>query len=278
LIKEFLEKLGDDIHDMLREIELTGENYHGLDRERDTEDEVETAIRFFPEVLSRRKGIVVDVVEDVVEEVVEDDDDDDDDTYNVDILWFFYPIQSIVSKRLESFETSNVKAVFFVPILARLAIEFGCFDEVLKGELLCKDYHGRDVLENLMFIDNRSENREYHEFIDDKYLQVLIQLRKKDLLKKEDFQSYNLLIWFCINDLYYAGKRFRFLVEWDPDTLIHPDTMYGNLPLHFISTQSSSIRGFKLIFEYGIRYYPKKNGINLLFRKNNDGNTPFQVA
>jgi hypothetical protein len=54
LIKEFLENLGDDIHDMLCENDLR--NYRGLDSDRDTEEEVETAIRFFPEVLSGKGG------------------------------------------------------------------------------------------------------------------------------------------------------------------------------------------------------------------------------
>jgi len=53
-IKKFLENLGDDIHDMLCEDDLR--NYRGLDSDRDTEKEVETAIRFFPEVLSRNGG------------------------------------------------------------------------------------------------------------------------------------------------------------------------------------------------------------------------------
>ena len=56
LIQEFLEKLGDDIHDMLFDNQYPDyDTYDGLDSDRDTEEELETAIRFFPEVLSRRK-------------------------------------------------------------------------------------------------------------------------------------------------------------------------------------------------------------------------------
>jgi hypothetical protein len=57
---------------------------------------------------------------------------------------------------------------------------------------------------------------------------------------------------------------------------LHPNEE-GVIPLIKILTLPS-IRGFKLFFDYGIRYYPKKKGINLLFRKNNDGTTPFQFA
>ena len=41
---------------------------------------------------------------------------------------------------------------------------------------------------------------------------------------------------------------------------------------------SSTIRGFKHVFEAGIRYYPRKGGIGLLFRKNNIRYTPFYLA
>ena len=55
LVVEFLHKTRVDIHDMLCEDDLEN-NYNGLDDSRDTEAEVESAIRFFPEVLSRRKS------------------------------------------------------------------------------------------------------------------------------------------------------------------------------------------------------------------------------
>jgi hypothetical protein len=51
--------------------------------------------------------------------------------------------------------------------------------------------------------------------------------------------------------------------------IITQTTHYGYLPLHHIlATTRSSIRGFQFVFEYGIRYYPEKKGINLMFRKN----------
>jgi hypothetical protein len=51
---EFLEILEEDIHDMLCDNGFGDDYYRGLDSDRDTEAEVETAIRFFPDVLSRR--------------------------------------------------------------------------------------------------------------------------------------------------------------------------------------------------------------------------------
>jgi uncharacterized membrane protein YqiK len=50
LVEEFLDKTKNDIHDML--CDSNYENYRGLDSSRDTEEEVETAVQFFPGVLS----------------------------------------------------------------------------------------------------------------------------------------------------------------------------------------------------------------------------------
>ena len=55
LARAFLENLGNDIHDMLCDDDVEAEFLIGLDSDRDTEAEVETALRFFPELLSRRK-------------------------------------------------------------------------------------------------------------------------------------------------------------------------------------------------------------------------------
>jgi ankyrin repeat protein len=71
----------------------------------------------------------------------------------------------------------------------------------------------------------------------------------------------------------FAEKRFRFLVEWDPDTLTQADQA-GWLPIHD-ATIYPTIQAFQSVFEYGIRYYPNKKGINFLFRQLDNGNTPF---
>jgi hypothetical protein len=55
LVGNFLDNLGDDIHDMLCDYSIDADNYHGLDSERDTEEEVKIAVRFPPEILSTRK-------------------------------------------------------------------------------------------------------------------------------------------------------------------------------------------------------------------------------
>ena len=87
------------------------------------------------------------------------------------------------------------------------------------------------------------------------------------LLKKEDIQRYEMLHELCNQFYHFAGKRFRFLVEWNPSTLLYPNVAMRAIPLH-CAAYNYSLRGFQLVYEYGIRYYPKKKGNNLLFKKN----------
>ena len=51
LVVEFLVKIENDLHEHLC-CNKAGDDYQGLDKDRDTEQEVEATIRFFPNVLS----------------------------------------------------------------------------------------------------------------------------------------------------------------------------------------------------------------------------------
>jgi hypothetical protein len=174
LIEEFLDKLETDVHALICNFDEYDEDddadpgddadYRGLDSDRDTEKEVETAIRFFPNVLTRIGGRLNE-----------------------------FPIQCLLYlHRKDRKWYCNMKAVSFITLLARLAIELGLFEEQYRGGLLCQDIYsdkGSNALENLMRCDRPTQlRREYHEPVDDKYLKVLIQLRKMGLLKKEDIQ------------------------------------------------------------------------------------------
>ncbi|OEU06225.1 hypothetical protein FRACYDRAFT_255571 [Fragilariopsis cylindrus CCMP1102] len=287
LIKEFLHKVETDIHEMLCErIECEyGLNYHGLDSERDTESEVETTIRCFPDVLTRRRKLYVRDEQDYWNYYQEFDEDEDEKRAGDEYEEEDYPIQYLVCYRPvnDCFWDCNMKAISFVHLLARLAIEFGSFEEKDRGGLLCQtdysnngfllqdDHNSHNVLQNLM-----NYNQEHNEAADNKYLQVLIQLRRMGLLKKKDIQRYRLLDKLC-GRLILSEERFRFLVEWDPNALLQRN-MRGNVPLKLAISNDCSIRRFQLVFEYGIRYFPKNKGINLLFRKNRSNYTPFQHA
>ncbi|OEU17866.1 hypothetical protein FRACYDRAFT_238294 [Fragilariopsis cylindrus CCMP1102] len=219
------------------------DDYNGLDSGRDTEEEVEAIIRFFPEVLSTA----------------------DED--------FIYPIQRLAC---------NIKVISFIPLYVRLAIEFGSFPEEIRGGLFTVtptlNKYGNSVFINLFTVAYDRDHQELD--VNDKYLLVMIRLRQMGYLRLEDIQRNRLLERLCYHR-FFSENRCRFLVEWDPTTLIIPeDAKYS--PLHHVTICGSTIRGFQVIFEYGILYYPIKKGISLLFQKSKygvtAGITPFQMA
>jgi hypothetical protein len=258
LVDYFCEGLEFDVQEMLLENNPYpyGDFYRGLDSSRETEAEVEAIVRVFPIFLTGMKGVWI----------------------RGDVC-FFCPIQLLTFEENSGSRrcSCNVKAVSFIHLFARLAIEFGLFEEEYRGGLLFYDNDSDNNVLQYLMLSNMTEidNREHHEYIDGKYLQVLIQLRQMGYFIKEDIQSHGLLTNLC-SQLFFAEKRFRLLVEWDPNVLLNPDRS-GDLPLHD-TAPSTCIRGFQLVFEYGIRYFPKKKGINILFRKNNNSKTPFQLA
>ena len=273
---EFLTKLEDDVHEMLCDNSTEAENYSGLDSDRDTEAEVETIIRFFPEVLSRRKAqIWVSSMFNDGDEFGEWVDADGEGDYPIHCLTYVSGLRTY---------PYNLKAVSFIPTLVRLAIEFSCFAVEERGGLFC------DVLRLLLIaVKHPRLGEEHHQLFDDKYFQVWIQLRQQGHLKKEDIQDHQLLLNTISRNEYGDGfmeKRIRFLVEWDPTALLHfrlydensPLHLYdGDLPLHRAAI-FCSIQGFRLVFDYGIHYYPIKKGINILFQTNRNGDTSIQLA
>ncbi|OEU10362.1 hypothetical protein FRACYDRAFT_247395 [Fragilariopsis cylindrus CCMP1102] len=247
LVDRFLEEVEDSVHDLLCNNDVDADNYRGLDSKRDTEAEVEAILKLYPNVLTRRKQLG---------------------------HFDYVPIQ---------FFALNLKAISFIPLVARLSIELGLFEEQYRGGLLVIDAEGsRYTFNTLVSLMNSQSlqhsnddnyNQEHHE---NQYLQVLIKLRRMDLLKKEDIQNYGLLNNLC-RPPYFSEKRFRFLTEWDVNAVLYTDR-YGDSPLHKAVEYSLSVQVFPFVFEAGIRHFPKKKGIQLLFSKNRLGDTPFQLA
>jgi hypothetical protein len=254
LVDRFLEQVGNSVHDLLCSNDADADNYRGLDSDRDTEDEVETAVRFFPDVLSRRAGHFDE-----------------------------YPIQLMHCLYGASGYRCNLKAVSFVPIVARLAVEYGMFGENERGGLLVEeDPDSENTLQRLVssshFLDDNPDNIEHNELVDAKYLQVLIQLRKLGLLKKKDICNFDLLTFLCRTKDYFPKKRVHFLSQWDSNELTRPDSDRA-LPLHYAAYNDEvSIQVFKAVLKAGIHYFPKKKGISMLFQKDVDDRTPFELA
>jgi len=88
-----------------------------LDSDRDTEKEIETAIRFFPNLLSTR------------------------------VINFECPVSRAAANKNQK---CNVTSVSFVPLLAKLAFEYtGAFGTVNRGGLLTYNYHDMNALRYL---------------------------------------------------------------------------------------------------------------------------------
>ena len=267
LVEEFLHHLEDDIYAMLCESEYHDNVFTGLDSDQATETEIETTIRFFPNVLSRKI--------EPAPEPMWDEEEDEWVELDRDLL---YPIH-VLSYNDSNF-CCNYKGAPFILLFVRLAIEFDQFTEELRGGLLCEDNDGDNVLQHLVLSSNLVLGRDHNRIVDETFLKVLIQLRRMGLLKKEDIRTYDLLNRLCLQD-YFAEDRFRFLVEWDP-TALREAKFFRCLPLHNCNKHNTAnhtaVERFRLVFEYGIRYYPKKIGISLLFKKDSYGITPFQIA
>ena len=239
-VTNFLVELGQDIHTMATK---------ALNCQRDTLAEVETALRFYPETLSRR-------------------------SLRCGGLYPDYPIRCLARQ-------CNTKAIPFIHLFARLAIEFGSFQEHERGGLLARDTHDRDnVLEKLVESSHAVKGEEQRH-VDTTSVTELIRLRELGLMEKQDIQRYELVRKLCIHGSGCFEQRGRFLIEWDPYSILLVDS-FGNLPLRY-AAEFASLAGFRFVFELGMRYFPQHVGINLLFRshdRNNssDHRTPIKQA
>ena len=254
--QQFINNVQDDIHNTFTDIRKIDEGYDGLDSERDTEEEVETAIRCCPENLTRR-----------------------DDTFRL------LPIHCLTTMQSNDDVTTvcNAKAVSFIPLFARLAIEFNSFEEQERGGVLIEDGCGQNILQNLVY---SSEESYVEEQVDTTFLAVLIQLRQSGWFVKDDIQQNDLMHRLCQSP-FFSRKRFRFIKEWDPSSLLQ---MYnhiniGYLPLHLVILKLSAgdlltrrIKEFEIVFDAMVRFFPKWKGLHALFQKEGGGRTAFELA
>ena len=259
--QQFINNVKDDIYKMFTDTNREEEGYEGLDSERDTEAEVETAIRCDPDVLTREDERFGNTQE--------------DDRSGL------YPIQCLTIMEGDNRKLlCNVKAVAFVPLFARLAIEFHSFYETERGGLLVEDGVGDNVLHDLMHSSDHKDDH-YHQHVDTTFLAVLIRLRQAGLLTIGDIQHYELVHELCQYDSHLAIRRFRFLTEWCPPSLITTSSNKedGVLPLHgTVRPSYGSIEDFQMHVDALFHFYPKWKGITALFQKNGSGYTSFEMA
>ena len=287
-------KIGDlvddyHVHDMITD-QRYGEQYEGLDSDRDTIEEVTSILRLVPEVLQRRKEMQWLWFEN--DEENEDDDDDENvvgewievDNYDTDE----YPIQCLLYRLTdEGGARFNTKAIPFLHLFAQLALEYNSFDDDARGGLMIRDEYdsSTNVMENLVdnaFLIGLSEDICRH--VDEIRTNEFIQLRQMNLLTYEDIREVPLFSMLCnSSQRIFPHNSIRFFIEWSPTLLLLPCVSVfsnGFLPLHS-AVKTHSISNFRFIFEYMIRYFPYKKGITCLFRSyRRDGVviTPFSLA
>lgn len=212
---------------------LYGIKGDGLDCDRDTHEEIETAIRFFPQILCEK-------------------------------YWGTHPP---IYAQLAYF-----KSVSFIPILAKLGIEFNQFEKEERGGLFYREWN---VLKSLVNNDCRDwydEDDEYQQsLVDEKYVAVVKSLWKMNIIQKEDIVREDLM-WELSKNNFFPERRFRYLIGLDPNCF------YNRQPsIYRIWLQRNNIRVFRIIFELGTLHFP--NEIGFLFHLDkNDGYTPFDRA
>lgn len=264
LVDDYYVNLDDDIHDMLcDQLWVDDDEYRGLNNERDTVAEVETALRVFPKLLSRRSKFVWD---DKEGDLVDAEDAEGD-----------YPIQCLSSMLHTGDFTCNVKGLSFINVLARLAIEYKSFCVHERGGLLINDDDSYNAFENLARGCHPLFDEEHRRRIDEEVVREYVRLRQMNLMKENDIQQYELDRIAC-RYLPFAINRFRFLVEWCPQLIIKTDN-HGRTILHEVLTCDNLIAPFQFVFDHVMRYFPFKVGISLLFQKGGyRGATPFELA
>ena len=273
LVRYFHTELKDDIHDMITD-QTYGENYAGLDANRDTEAEVETALRSYPENLERRKTTVwrFNHHDDFDDDLDDNDDDDDDDEEEIG-GWMEddhgnVPIYCLthVRKNRGGWFGHNIKAIPFMHLFAQLAIEFNSSfddyeDKETRGGLLITITRGGNVLQELVRQSDDNTTWDHTlEQVDSICFTQLARLRESRLLTKHDVVHFELVYLVHESSFNFLQQRFVFLTEWNPESLLS----YRRLSTYFHAA-NNSIEGFRVVCDSIIRYYPKKRGIIALF-------------
>jgi hypothetical protein len=195
--------------------------WDGLDSNVDTEEEVEVAIRVFPSVLKERGPRII----------------------------AFYPIFWV---------TTCLEALPFVPLIVELGVELGEFEDEERGGLACLNGFGSRPLRELVAnsaMQPMEHGHDYEDFdrqVDEAYLSVLVRLKEKGLMRREDVRD-------CVEYILdekpsRTEKRFRFLIDWDPTVL---KTGIQGFPL---LENSGGLKRFQTIFELGMSHYPEEIG------------------
>ena len=219
--------------------------WDGLERNIDTEDEVELVIRTFPHILRQELP-------------------DRQGRLRRPIYWL----------------TNSVKAVPFVPLLAELGHELKMFPDIELGGLIqfCTPTVTPGVFEtNKYFVmqqllqDPIAEDEEFgrrgtltfQRQFDDQTLGVLCRLKKNGFLTKKCV--YDTVESILLGKVPCTEKRFRFLLEANPEVMEDKPLMQKFL-LHLYNTNkkhrgtTADLKRFETLFDVGLSEYPEEIG------------------
>jgi hypothetical protein len=230
--------------------DVTQWTFFKLDSSVDTEEQLKTAIHFFPKVLSNGRCI---------------------STMDQAML----PINAAALRK---------EAVPFVPVLAELGRKYNKFEDHQRGGLLNKYTRDRwnGTRRNTALNDLVRGTYPYDDE-DDEELRfgAIERLRSMGLLKKEDVQCYNLLRVCCNQMEEKRSKIFEYLVDWNPEALLKSEGWDNGLLPHLVGTSSTYNRNeeldrdvFLTTMQLGFLYFPNEFGF-MFHIDQQSGITPF---
>ena len=224
---------------------LYGNEGNGLDRGRDTQEEIETAIRFFPQVLCEK-------------------------------YWGTYPP---VYAQLAYF-----KSVPFIPLLAKLGIELNQFQTEERGGLLYRKWNVlRSLVNNDCRDWYDEEDEDQQRLVDEVYAAVLKDLGDMGILRSEDIHREDLMRELSHLEP-FPEHRFRYLVGFDPTCFNENSTERRHRGGHDRQSsiyknwiQQNDILVFRFVFELGAFHFPTEMAF-LFHIDDEDDFTPFELA
>jgi len=218
---------------------------YGPDDNRDTEDEIETAVRYY---LST-------------------------------------PVGKKNAKKIIVAQSRNFHGVSFIPKLAEIGKDHPeLFSDKERGGLITNEGNIVNELAKRNYTDyNKRKYPDHQRLVDEKFLAIIQRLRTMNLFTKNDIKK-NHLIYFIYHSgtTYFSELRFRYLVNWNPASFAKYFTHnVKNLkskknPLHSIINFHADVNAFRTVFDLTMHHFPLR--IGWLFRKDSYGETPFQKA
>ncbi len=230
--------------------------WHGLDSEIDTEDQVEVVLRLFPSLLE--EPILVEMPR------------DDAFRLRIGIVNALNPTHVLLTR---------AKTIFFVPLFLKMnkevktGIGIYCFCKLLlvPGQKSFREVFGKNYT-RLAFAGQEEASSEDDEELNQQSLLALKRMKEMELLQSDEDID-NLIKWVLAKaknrSIDFAESRLRLLIEWKPsvlkefrrkfpDPLLHVFWGYCGNPIEKCS--SLEMRLFEVISELGMKYFPEELG------------------